>query len=104
AHRVAREHVDELLVERRGDALLLRSVSDRRARLLDDAPVLALHLARELGEQLLALRELAREIVLARLHLALDLPPPRGEAVDPALDGELPAAAAVDAEEARPAV
>jgi hypothetical protein len=51
-----------------------------------------------------ALRELAREVLLLRLDLALDLVAPRRVPVDPGLDRELPAAAAVRDEARRPAV
>ena len=74
-----------------------RSGRPRRGERLLDGQRLA-------PEQDRALRELARQVLLARLDLALDLVLLRRDAVDPRLDAELPAAAGVGDERAGPAV
>ena len=51
-----------------------------------------------------ALRQLAGQILLSRVHLAAQLLLERGDAVDPGVDAELPAARAVDLEGAAPLV
>src|SRR5439155_17723769 len=56
------------------------------------------------GDQERALAELAAEVGLAAVELAMHLVAPRGERVDPGLDRVLPVAAGVDREAALPGV
>ena len=56
------------------------------------------------AEQHRAFRQLAGQILLSRVHLAAELLLERGDAVDPGVDAELPAAGAVDLEGAAPLV
>src|SRR5262249_54568301 len=51
-----------------------------------------------------AFRELAAQVLLARLHLPLELVAPRRGAIDPGLDRELPAAERDRLEHAAPAI
>ena len=89
------------LVVRRLGQLGVRERGDRRLQRLAVGRVL--RRGDGLLEQHDAFRELAGEIVLAGVDLALHLVPPRGEQVVPGLDRELPAAGRGDRELALPA-
>ena len=78
-------------------------VAEHAQRMLDQLAVGALGARRDGLEQHDAFAQLARELVLAGLELALQLVAPGREQVGPGLDRELPAALPVDDERAAPA-
>jgi hypothetical protein len=104
--RVALHRGEQLLPQ--GGVVLRRGrdvrVVEQVERVLDDPLVARLgRPSRRLAQQDEALAQLAREVLLAALQLALELVAPGGELVRPALHGPCPAAHAVDDERALPA-
>src|SRR5206468_5164854 len=79
-------------------------VAGARGGMLEQLRLFALGALGGGGDQERALAELAAEVGLAAVELAVHLVAPRGERVDPGLDRVLPVAAGVDREAALPGV